>query len=140
MAFRSSVSWPLTVAVAEALLADGAFTALCGAGGVYADDVPEGTPLPYVQFGSSTENADDSFMRTGRATFLDVHIFASTRESAMAVYDAAANVVNGESVLDAASGMAQWRGTLSLTAIIRDPTGAAHVVGNYQCQSVEVFA
>lgn len=140
MVFRSSVSWPLTVALAEALLADGAFTALCGAGGVYADDVPEGTALPYVQLGSSTENVDDSFMRTGRTTFLDLHVFASTRESAMAVYDAVANIVNGESVLDAASGMVQWMGTLSLTAIIRDPTGASHVVANYQCQSVEVLA
>jgi hypothetical protein len=129
---------PLDVAIASVLNADAGMVALCGSDCVFADDVPAGTARPYVQYAAASEIGESAFMRAGRQSFVELHVWADTRASAMAVWSAMVTALDGVTLT--LPGIIAWRGTLTLTSVVHDPTGLAHVIAQYQCDSVEALA
>jgi hypothetical protein len=71
-------SWPLQQAVFAALTADAALTALIGPGRV-CDDVPQGTPLPYVALGPVTAQDWSTGSEHGTEHVLAVHVWSGAR-------------------------------------------------------------
>jgi hypothetical protein len=78
----SSPAWSLQQAIFAALSADAALTALIGAGRIY-DDVPQGTALPYLTLGQTTERdwstGGDAATDDGREHILTLHVWSEGR-------------------------------------------------------------
>jgi hypothetical protein len=72
------MSWPLQQAVFAALSADAALTALIGPGRIL-DDVPQGTPLPYVTFGRVTAQDWSTGTESGTEHAFTVHVWSGAR-------------------------------------------------------------
>jgi len=70
--------WPLQQAIFAALSADAALTALLGPGRIL-DDVPQGTPLPYVTLGRMTAQDWSTGSEDGTEHVLTVHVWSGTR-------------------------------------------------------------
>lgn len=74
----SSSAWSLQQAVFAALGADAALTALIGASRIY-DDVPQGTPLPYLTFGQSTARDWSTGTEEGSEHVLTLHVWSQSK-------------------------------------------------------------
>ena len=77
-----SASWSLQQSVFSALTADAALTALLGADRIY-DDVPQGSPLPYLTLGQSTvrdwSTGGDPGTDDGNEHVLTLHVWSDAR-------------------------------------------------------------
>jgi hypothetical protein len=73
-----SPAWSLQQSVFAALGADAALTALLGAGRVY-DDVPQGSPLPYVTLGRATAQDWSMGSEDGTEHVFTVHVWSGAR-------------------------------------------------------------
>jgi hypothetical protein len=71
-------SWPLQQALFAALAGDPAVTALIGPGRVY-DDVPQGTPLPYVTLGPVTAQDWSTGTEAGTEHLVTIHVWSGER-------------------------------------------------------------
>jgi hypothetical protein len=67
--------WPLQQSVFGALAADTALTALLGPGRVF-DDVPQGTPLPYVTLGPLATQDWSTGSEHGSEHIFTVHVWS----------------------------------------------------------------
>lgn len=67
---------PIQGAVYDVLSGDATLAGLVE--GVF-DEVPEGTPYPYVTIGEALEQPDNSHDRFGRQTVLTLHVWTDTR-------------------------------------------------------------
>lgn len=74
----SSSAWSLQQAVFAALGADAALTALIGASRIY-DDVPQGTPFPYLTFGQSTARDWSTGTEEGSEHVLTLHVWSQSK-------------------------------------------------------------
>jgi hypothetical protein len=70
--------WPLQQAVFAVLAADAALAVLLGPGRVY-DDVPQGTPRPYVTLGPATAQDWSTGTEHGTEHLLTVHVWSGAR-------------------------------------------------------------
>jgi hypothetical protein len=70
--------WPLQQAVFAALSADTQLTALIGPGRVF-DDVPQGTPLPYVTLGRIASQDWSTGSEDGTEHVFTVHVWSAAR-------------------------------------------------------------
>ena len=68
-------TWPLQQAVFAALGADAQLTALLGPGRIF-DDVPQGTPLPYVTLGRMTAQDWSTGSEDGTEHVFTVHVWS----------------------------------------------------------------
>jgi hypothetical protein len=73
-----SPAWSLQQSVFAALSADAALTALIGAGRVH-DDVPQGTPLPYVTLGPATLRDASTSTEDAAEHAFTVHVWSGAR-------------------------------------------------------------
>ncbi|MEV4672166.1 DUF3168 domain-containing protein [Actinomadura sp. NPDC049382] len=67
---------PIQEAVYDVLTGDATLTGLIE--GVF-DEIPEGTPYPYVVIGEALEQPDNSHDRFGRQTVLTLHVWTDYR-------------------------------------------------------------
>jgi uncharacterized protein DUF3168 len=67
--------WPLQQAVFAALSTDAALTALIGPGRIF-DNVPQGTPLPYVSLGRVTAQDWSTGSEDGTEHVFSVHVWS----------------------------------------------------------------
>src|SRR5262245_39109584 len=74
----SSASWSLQQSVFAALTADSALTSLLGGARIY-DDVPQGTGLPYLTLGQSTERDWSTGTEDGNEHILTLHVWSNAR-------------------------------------------------------------
>jgi hypothetical protein len=72
------MSWPLQQSIFAALSADAALTALLGPGRIL-DDVPQGTPLPYVVLGPISSQDWSTGSEDGTEHLVAVHIWSGAR-------------------------------------------------------------
>jgi hypothetical protein len=70
--------WPLQQAVFAALSTDAALTALLGTGRVL-DDVPQGTPLPYVALGPILAQDWSTGTEDGTEHLIAIHVWSGAR-------------------------------------------------------------
>ena len=70
--------WPLQQSVFAALGADTQLTALLGPGRIF-DDVPQGTPLPYVTLGNVTAQDWSAGSEDGTEHIFTVHVWSGAR-------------------------------------------------------------
>jgi hypothetical protein len=70
--------WPLQQSVFAALGADTQLTALLGPGRIF-DDVPQGTPLPYVTLGNVTAQDWSAGSEDGTEHVFTVHVWSGAR-------------------------------------------------------------
>ena len=134
----SSPAWPITVAHVAALLDTQAVTDLIGTTGVYADEVPAGTPVPYISLGSSSESPRPMFSRSGADNSDQLHIWAATRGEVQRIWTEVAKVLHGQAL--AVEGHQMTVSRVELVATMKDPTGVAHGVVNYTVQTVKAPA
>src|SRR5512145_2040941 len=73
-----SPTWSLQQSIFAALSADAALTALLGAGRIF-DDVPQGTPLPYVAFGRAAERDWSTASEDGTEHIVTLHVWSAAR-------------------------------------------------------------
>jgi hypothetical protein len=73
-----SAAWSLQQSIFAALSADAALTALLGPGRVF-DDVPQGTPLPYVTFGQATQRDWSTGTEEGTEHLVVLHVWSAAR-------------------------------------------------------------
>jgi hypothetical protein len=73
-----SASWSLQQSVFAALTADAALTALIGAGRIH-DDVPQGTGLPYLTLGHTTERDWSTGSDSGIEHVLTLHVWSGAK-------------------------------------------------------------
>jgi hypothetical protein len=73
-----SASWSLQKAIFDALSADAALTALLEPGRIY-DDVPQGSPLPYISLGQATAQDWSTGSEEGTEHLLTVHVWSGAR-------------------------------------------------------------
>jgi hypothetical protein len=73
-----SPAWSLQQSVFAALGADAALTALLGPGRIW-DDVPQGTPMPYVTLGPATTREASTGTEEGSEHSLTVHVWSDAR-------------------------------------------------------------
>ena len=73
-----SASWSLQQSVFAALTADAALTALLGAGRIY-DDVPQGSPFPYITLGQATAREWSTGSEDGTEHNLILHVWSNAR-------------------------------------------------------------
>jgi len=73
-----SAPWSLQQSIFAALTADAALTALLGAGRIY-DDVPQGSPLPYVTLGQATARDWSTAGEDGTEHTLTLHVWSNAR-------------------------------------------------------------
>lgn len=71
-------TWPLQQAVFAALGADATLTVLLGPGRIF-DDVPQGTPLPYVTLGRMTAQDWSTGSEDGTEHVFTVHVWSGAR-------------------------------------------------------------
>src|SRR5262245_36105756 len=71
-------AWSLQQSIFAALTADAALTALLGAGRIF-DDVPQGTPLPYVTFGQATQRDWSTGTEEGAEHLVTLHVWSAAR-------------------------------------------------------------
>lgn len=131
----SSPAWPITVAEVAALLNVQAVTDLIGTTGIYADQVPAGTPYPYITLGTSSETPRPMFSRSGAENSDQFHIWAATRGEVQKIWTEVAKVLQGAALTVAGHQMTVSR--VELVATMKDPTGIAHGVVNYTVQTVK---
>ena len=70
-----NASWALQKAIFEALDQNAALTALMGAGKIF-DDVPQGTPFPYLTMAQSSVRDWSTSTQTGSEHILTLHIWS----------------------------------------------------------------
>jgi hypothetical protein len=73
-----SASWSLQQSVFATLTADTAVTALLGADRIY-DDVPQGSPKPYLTLGQSTVRDWSTGTEAGNEHLLTLHVWSDAR-------------------------------------------------------------
>jgi hypothetical protein len=73
-----SAAWSLQQSIFATLTADAALTALLGAGRIF-DDVPQGTPLPYVTFGHASQRDWSTGTEEGTEHLVIVHVWSAAR-------------------------------------------------------------
>jgi hypothetical protein len=73
-----SPAWSLQQSVFAALTADAALTALLGPGRIH-DDVPQGSPLPYVTLGQATLRDASTGTDPGAEHIFTVHVWSDAR-------------------------------------------------------------
>lgn len=77
-----SASWSLQQSIFSTLTANAALTTLLGGARIY-DDVPQGTALPYLTLGQSTERdwstGGDLATDDGREHILTLHVWSNAR-------------------------------------------------------------
>ena len=71
-------SWPLQQSIFAALGADAQLTALIGPGRVF-DDIPQGTPPPYVVIGRMTAQDWSTGSEDGTEHVFTVHVWSGAR-------------------------------------------------------------
>lgn len=71
----SNAGWALQQSIYGALVADTALLALLGAPRIY-DDVPQGTPFPYLTFGQSTLRDWSTGSEAGDEHVLTLHVWS----------------------------------------------------------------
>ena len=134
----TSPAWPITVAHVGALVDTQAVTDLIGEHGVYADEVPADTPLPYITLGSSSETPRPMFSRSGAENTDELHIWADTRREVQQIFGVVAPVLQGAQLTVEGHQMIVSR--IELVATMRDPTGISHGVARYTVQTVKAAA
>jgi hypothetical protein len=72
------MSWPLQQSIFAALSADAGLTALLGPGRIL-DDVPQGTPLPYVVLGPVIAQDWSTGSEEGTEHLVAVHVWSGAR-------------------------------------------------------------
>jgi hypothetical protein len=130
----ASPLWDVAVALAAALNAAAAVTAIAGADCVFADDVPPLRARPYITVDSASERSENLLMRKGHRTGIDLHLWGNQRADVMQLYAAVASSIDG--VLLTLPNATTWMGALTLLAVISDPTGVSHAIAHYECASV----
>jgi hypothetical protein len=73
-----SPTWSLQQSIIAALSVEAALTAHLGAGRIF-DDVPQGTPLPYVAFGRATERDWSTATGDGTEHIVTLHVWSAAR-------------------------------------------------------------
>jgi hypothetical protein len=71
-------AWSLQQSIFAVLTADAALTALLGAGRIF-DDVPQGTPPPYVTFGPVTQRDWSTGTEEGAEHLVTLHVWSAAR-------------------------------------------------------------
>jgi hypothetical protein len=119
-----SASWPLQQSVFAALAADSALTALLGAGRIF-DDVPQGTPMPYITFGQATERDWSTGTDEGSEHILTIHVWSDARgkKETQEIVSAVRTALEGAPLTLSGHRLVNLRHELSETR--RDPTGEA---------------
>ena len=84
-----SASWSLQQSIFATLAADSAITTLLGADRIY-DDVPQGSPLPYLTLGQSTVRDWSTGTDDGNEHLLTLHVWSDARGKKQASEIAAA--------------------------------------------------
>lgn len=84
----SNAGWALQQSIYAKLAADAGVLALLGAPRIY-DDVPQGTPFPYLTFGQSTLRDWSTGSETGDEHLLTLHVWsrAAGRKETHAIMD-----------------------------------------------------
>jgi Protein of unknown function (DUF3168) len=71
-----SPAWSLQQSIFAALVADAALTALLGTGRIF-DDVPQGSPLPYVTFGQAAQRDWSTAGEDGTEHLITLHVWSA---------------------------------------------------------------
>jgi hypothetical protein len=117
-----SPTWSLQQSIFAALSADTALTALLGPARIF-DDVPQGTPLPYVTLGPARAQDWSTGSEDGMEHILAVHVWSSARgkQQAHEILGAVRAALHGQPLAVAGHSLVNLRHERS--EIRRDPDG-----------------
>lgn len=130
---RTSAAWPLVVAIAAALNDDSGVVNIAGADCVFADRVPSGQELPYITLGTQSEQPSAVFGTWGHSGAITLDIWAEFRETAVKLFQASAAALDGRRLT--LTGHTHVTGLVTMAAVMRDPSGIAHLVARYESHS-----
>lgn len=125
-----SALWPIDLALAAAIQADGPTMALLAGQGVYSIRAPAGAVMDYVVIGDS-EEADTfrALMRQGSNAVLTLDVWSGMTESragVLAIYNALRKLLHTTALpVDPSSGVTFCRGSLELVTVLADRDSAA---------------
>lgn len=135
MTAPTSATWPLHVAIADAINADAALlAALGGPGRVYSLTAPKNARPPFVTLGSTSEGPFRVFGKDGSAVLVSVHLWTpgvTNQQPALELYGHLRRVLDRRALeLDGPHALA--RGELELVDVLADPDGeTTHAVARY---------
>ena len=118
-----SASWSLQQSVFATLVADTAITALLGADRIY-DDVPQGSPLPYLTLGQSTVRDWSTGTDDGNEHLITLHVWsdAKGKKQASDIADAVRTALHDQPLTLVGHRLVNLRHEFSEAR--RDPDGA----------------
>jgi hypothetical protein len=126
-----SPAWSLQQSIFAGLSADAALMALLGPGRVY-DDVPQGTPLPYVTLGQTTLREASTATEDGAEHSFTIHVWSDARgkKGAHALLDAIRAVLHDRPLTLAGHRLVNLRHESS--EVRRHPDGTMHGLARFR--------
>jgi uncharacterized protein DUF3168 len=135
----TSALWPLHVAIAAAVIADGALAALLGGDKVYSLVAPRGVVLTYLVLGQSAALELPTFTRAGESGAILVHLWVVGEDQAalLQLYGEMRRVLHNVRLALTGTTQLQCTGQLSLVTTSADPSGEfVHGVARYAFQTL----
>jgi Protein of unknown function (DUF3168) len=127
-----SASWSLQQSIFAALTANSALTALIGTDRIY-DDVPQGSPLPYLTLGQSTIRDWSTGTEAGNEHLLTLHVWSDARgkKQASEIIDAVRTTLHDQQLTLVGHRLVNLRHEFSEAR--RDPGGEAiHAIARFR--------
>jgi len=118
-----TAAWPVRLAVDTAFLASAPVAALVGQRIYSEGEVPQGTAMPVITYGSASETDRSAFGQAGATGTITLHIWAATQDEVHAIYAACHAAIHERRLPVTGSSVAV--GMLSLDVMMSDPDPTA---------------
>lgn len=120
-----SAAWPIDVAIAAALNADGTLAAKLAGDKVYSLVAPKDSVFPYLVLGDGPEDQFRTFGRQGHANDLAIHIWSQTdqKKGVLTIYDDLERILDRQKLALANPANTMVRMATKLQTILVEPDG-----------------
>lgn len=134
----TTATWSVAVALVQAVEADGPIRGLLAGDAIYSGAAPQGSAMPYIVIGPSTEANAHLFGRRGKRGTETLHVWTedTSKKTCQDIYGHLERILNGTRLV--LSGHSMVEGTLEYVTDQLDPDGRARqLVARYRVRTLE---